>query len=264
MKIRLLLLFLCACLAQRNAAGATPCGNYTVAFYDHGALNSLRPDGQWRGIDTDVVNELARRTGCRLALVLESRVRIWAMLEAGRLDMTVSGIASPARAAYAHFIPYLASRNYVLLSKQVDAQVQSLEALAANPRYKVAAVKSFQHGPTLDAWLARLRAEGRVYDAVDVTALMRLLMIGRVHAVIALQTSWAPWRAETAAAGLRVMDWAQQDQVIGSLVLSRKRVPDATVALFARTIEEMRQDGTLEAIFARHMGAELAPAMLRY
>ncbi|MES2319881.1 MAG: transporter substrate-binding domain-containing protein [Pseudomonadota bacterium] len=264
MKTRFVLPFLCACLWQASAAAAAPCGSYTVAFYDHGALNSLQADGHWRGIDTDVVNELARRTGCQLTLVLESRVRIWTMLKSGRLDMTVSGIATPERETYAQFIPYLASRNYVLLSKEVEPNVQSLEALAADTRYKVAAVKSFRHGPTLDAWLATLRAQGRVYDAVDVTALMRLVKSGRVHAVIALETSWVPWRAETAAAGLRVMDWAPMDPVIGGLVLSRKRIPGDTVILFANALAAMRRDGTLEAIFVRHMGAAQAPAMLRY
>jgi polar amino acid transport system substrate-binding protein len=51
---------------------------------------------------------------------------------------------------------------------------------------------------------------------------------------------------------------------VGCLVVSRTRVPQATVELFTRTIAAMRQDGTLEAIFARHMGAELAAAMKRY
>jgi polar amino acid transport system substrate-binding protein len=249
---------------QAHAVAAAPCGSYKVAFYDHGALNSLQVDGHWRGIDTDVVEELARRTGCRLTLGLDSRVRIWTMIEAGKLDITVSGIATPERERFAHFIPYFASRNYVLLSKDVESRVQSLDALAADPRYKVAAIKSFKHGPTLDAWLTALRAQGRVYDAVDFTALMRLAKTGRVHAIIALQTSWVPLRADTAAAGFRIMDWAQKDQVVGCLVVSRTRVPQATVELFTRTIAAMRQDGTLEAIFARHMGAELAAAMTRY
>jgi polar amino acid transport system substrate-binding protein len=264
MTLRLLLSGLLALVVQTHAAAAPPCGSYKVAFYDHGALNSRQADGHWQGIDTDVIAELERRTGCHLPMVLESRVRIWTMMKSGTLDMTVSGIANPEREADAHFIPYFASRNYVLLSRDVDASVQSLDALAADPRYKVAAVKSFRHGPTLDAWLEKLRAQGRVYDAVDFTALMRLVRTGRVQAVIALQTSWVPLQAEAAAAGLRVMDWAQKDLVVGSLVLSRRRVPAPTVALFARTIAAMRQDGTLEAIFARHMGAELAAAMVRY
>ncbi|UUZ48115.1 hypothetical protein LP420_35105 [Massilia sp. B-10] len=80
MTSRLLLIGLLA-LASQTAAAATPCGSYKVAFYDHGALNSRAADGTWHGIDTDVVDELRRRTGCQLTMVLESRVRIWTMLE---------------------------------------------------------------------------------------------------------------------------------------------------------------------------------------
>jgi len=264
MKLRLPLCAVLTLALQTQAGAATPCGSYKVAFYDHGALNSRQADGRWQGIDTDVIEELARRTGCRLVLRLESRVRIWTMMEAGQLDITVSGIATAERKRFAHFIPYFASRNYVLLSKDVDASVQSLDALAADPRYKVAAIKSFKHGPTLDAWLTALRAQGRVYDAVDFTALMRLAKTGRVHAIIALQTSWVPLRADAAAAGFRIMDWAQKDQVVGCLVLSRARVPQATVDLLSQALGAMRQDGTLEAIFARHMGAELGASMARY
>ncbi|UUZ48114.1 hypothetical protein LP420_35100 [Massilia sp. B-10] len=51
------------------------------------------------------------------------------------------------------------------------------------------------------------------------------------------------------------MDWAQKDQVVGCLVISRRRVPEATVALMSQTLAAMRQDGTLEAIFfAPHGG----------
>lgn len=46
--------------------------------------------------------------------------------------------------------------------------------------------------------------------------------------------------------------------------VSKKRVPESTAALFGQTIAAMRQDGTLEAVFARPMRAELAPAMVRY
>ncbi len=261
-KLLTLLLALLTCLLPASAAAGSPCGNYQVAFYDHGALNARQADGHWRGIDTDVVNELARRTGCRLTLVLESRVRIWSMLQAGRLDMSVSGIATPEREVFARFIPYLVARNSVLLSSEVDPQVQSLAALAADPRYRVAVVKGFRHGPVLDAWLNALRAQGRVYQAADFSGVMRLVKNARVHAIVALETSWRPLRADTGAAGLRVMDWAQPEPVVGSLVLSRARIPDATAARLGESLDAMRRDGTLEAIFARYMGAETAATML--
>lgn len=262
LKRRTAFLYLLACLLHLPDAAAAPCGPYKVALYDHGALYSMQADGQWAGIDKDLIAELGRRTGCKFDIVLESRVRIWTMLEAGTLDMTVSGIENPERAQFARFVPYLATRNSVLLHREVPPAVVSLEAFEANPHYKVAAIKSFKHGPTYDAWLERLRAQGRVYDTADFTSLLRLLKIGRVHAVIALPTSWAPRRAELQSASVRVMEWAPKEAVIGGLVLSRKRIPAATAELFGKTIQAMRQDGSLEAIYTRHVGAQLAPTLL--
>jgi polar amino acid transport system substrate-binding protein len=264
LSFRALLVCLFGLLLTGPALAAAPCGPYTVAFYEHGALYRERADGQWTGIDKDVVDELARRTGCRFEYLRESRVRIWTMLAGGQLDMSVSGIDTPERRQHSRFVPYLALRNYVLLGRDVDASIKSFEDFLADPRHKVAAIKSFKHGPLFDAWLDKLRAQGRVHETADFRSLMRLLEIGRVHAVIALQTSWAPMRAQVQAAGWRVMDWAPGEGVVGGLVLSRTRIPLTTVELFAATIAAMRQDGTLEAIAARHVGAELAPGLVQY
>lgn len=243
-------------------AQAAPCGPFTVAFYEHGALYWQRADGSWTGIDKDIVDELARRTGCRFEGQLESRVRIWAMLAAGQLDMSVSGLATAERELHSHFVPYLSSRIYLLVNPSVADTVMSLDDFAADARYKVATVSGFRHGPALDAWLDQLRASGRVHGAADFRSLMRLLEIGRVDAVLALQTSWAPLRSQQRAAGWRAKDWSPRSVLVGGLVLSRKRIPPEVVKLFETTIAAMREDGTILAIATRHVGPELAPTLL--
>src|SRR5471032_2185942 len=64
-------LFLCCALLALPgtglAGGAQPaaCGDISVAFYENGALFYQDGAGAWSGIDKDVVEELARRLGCR-------------------------------------------------------------------------------------------------------------------------------------------------------------------------------------------------------
>ncbi|MET3132406.1 polar amino acid transport system substrate-binding protein [Oxalobacteraceae bacterium GrIS 1.11] len=267
MPIRLLLCCTLICLGATARAGqpvGSACGGeLSVAFYEHGALYYRGADGNWTGIDKDVVDELGRRSGCRLQGLTDSRVRIWAMLKQGRLDMTVSGIPTPERAKFARFVPYMSTRNYVLLSKSVAPAVRSLDAFLAEPSYKVAVIKSFKHGPTYDAWLDQLRAQGRVYETADYQSLMQLFKIGRVQAILSLETSWAPKGRDPKQDG-RAMNWAPKDVVIGALVLSREKVPAETVELFAHTMRAMRADGTLKAIFERHVGPELAAGLLNY
>ncbi|MFM9433327.1 polar amino acid transport system substrate-binding protein [Janthinobacterium sp. CG_23.3] len=254
-----------AAVSQAREPAAPGCGLLSVGFYDHGALHYRGAEGGWTGIDQDVVNELARRSGCRFFPLTESRVRIWAMLQSGALDMTVSGIATPERHKYARFVPYLAARNYLLLPKGVAAKVRNLDEFLADPGYKIGVVKSFKHGPTYDAWLDKLRAQGRVYDVAEYTALIKLLKIGRVQAVLSLATSWGQlFKNPEFSDAFRAMDWAPKDTLVGALVLSRQSVPLETVELFDKHLREMRADGTLRAIFERHVDADLAAGMLNY
>jgi polar amino acid transport system substrate-binding protein len=256
--MRLLTCCLLWCAAALAQAG---CGEITVAYYDHGALYSRDPAGQWHGVDKDVVEELGRRSGCKFKGYVDSRVRIWTSMKSGALDMTVSGIPTPEREKFAHFIPYLGTRNYVLVAK--DVSVRTMDEFLANPALKIAVVRSFLHGEPYESWLEKLRSQGRVYEASDYSGIIRLLQIGRVQAVLALPTSWVPiLRREGMTGDVRIMDWADDQSVIGALVLSRKRIDPATVSVLKKHMKDMLDDGTMKAIYTRHLGAELAPALL--
>lgn len=236
-----------------------------LAFYELGVLYYKTSDGGHAGIDLDVVEELSRRTGLRFQSILESRVRIWTRLANGTLDMSVSGIATPEREQFARFIPYFATRNYVLLRRDLPATAQSPEGFLADPNYKVAVVKSFKHGAGYDRWLDQLRAQGRVREAADFQMVLHLLKIGRVHAVLALPTSWVPaLKQEGMAATIQVQDWWPKDRIVHGLILSRQRIPEASAERMATAIQSMRDDGTLLAIFQRHIGPEFASSLLKY
>lgn len=269
MNFALLKRALCCCLlALSSEALADPpqeAGSISLAFYELGVLYYKTADGGHAGIDQDVVEELSRRTGLRFQSVLESRVRIWTRLANGTLDMSVSGISTPEREQFARFIPYFSTRNYVLLRRDLPAAAQSPQGFLADPSYKVAVVKSFQHGAEYDRWLGQLRAQGRVREAADFQMVLHLLKIGRVQAVLALPTSWVPaLKLEGMAATIHVQDWWPKDRIIHGLILSRQRIPEATVERMAIAIQSMRDDGTLLAIFQRHIGVEFARALLKY
>lgn len=270
MNFALLKRALCCCLLVLSSemALADPpqeAGSISLAFYELGVLYYKTADGGHAGIDQDVVEELSRRTGLRFQPVLESRVRIWTRLANGTLDMSVSGISTPEREQFARFIPYFATRNYILMRRDLPASAQSPEGFLADPSYKIAVVKSFKHGVEYDRWLALLRARGRVREVADFQMVLHLLKIGRVQAVLALPTSWVPaLKQQGMAATVQVLDWWPKDTIVHGLVLSRQRVPEAAVQRMATAIQSMRDDGTLSAIFQRHMGPEMASSLLRY
>lgn len=260
-------ILLCSALLwQASAALAAPaCGTFSAAFYEHGALYHKEADGNWSGIDKDVLDEVAKRSGCSFNTMLDSRIRIWTRLEQGTLDVSVSGIATPEREKFAQFIPYLGTRNYLIVHSSVPPKLHSAAAFAADATLKVAVVKSFKHGPYFDAWLEALRAQGRVYEAADLSAVLNLFKIGRVHAMLALPTSWAGYfKQEKMTEQVRILDFAQKNDVIGGLVLNRQRVPPHAAEAMRKALREMRDDGTLKAIYTRHVGHELASELVNY
>jgi polar amino acid transport system substrate-binding protein len=260
------ILLCCALLWQAPlAVAALACGEYSAALYEHGALYRKEADGHWSGIDKDVLDEVAKRSGCVFHTALDSRVRIWARLEQGTLDVSVSGIATPEREKFAQFIPYLGARNYLIVNKSVPLKHYSGAAFAADPSLKVGVVKGFKHGAYYDEWLAPLRAQGRVYEAADLSAVLNLFKIGRVQAMLALPTSWVGFfKQERMTDQVRILDLAQKNDVIGGLVLSRQRVPPHAVDAMRKALREMREDGTLKAIYVRHVGPELAVDLVNF
>lgn len=259
---RILLAAALACLAGAGSAAAAPCGPLKVAMYEHGALY-YRSGEQWAGIDKDIVEELARRTGCQLRMARDSRIRIWTMLKEGTLDMTMSGIPTPEREGYARFSPYFHSRNMLLLRNEAASGAATLGQVAAQPELKVAVIKGFRHGATYDAWLERLRRQGRVYEAPDYSTLVRLFQHGRVHAILQLNSNVDTLRRDARLAGrFRVLDLVPRENVPGAMVISRL-VDDAAAARLEQALRAMREDGTLKAIMERHVSPERAVAMLR-
>jgi polar amino acid transport system substrate-binding protein len=253
-------------LVHATQTPAAACGPFQVAMYEHGALYFEGDSGQWMGIDKDVVDELARRTGCKLEQTLDSRVRIWAQLAAGTLDMTASGIPTPEREKLAHFLIYLSTRNYLLVERTLPAAARTLAGFLANPEYRVAVVKSFKHGAAYDAWLDQLREQNRVDEVGDQEAVFNLLINGRVHAMLALPTTYTPFLRQAAMAErFAVLDLAANSKpIVAGLVVSRARVPEHAVQLLEKHLLAMRRDGTLVRIYRRYLDAQVARALVRF
>ena len=234
------------------------CGTITLAYYEMGALFYRNDDGKYAGIDKDVVEELARRTNCHFKTSIESRVRIWAQLSGNTLGMSVSGIATPEREKFAQFIPYFSTRNYVLMNKDTPPSAQTMEGFLANPALTVGIVKSFRHGQGYEEWLDKLRAQNRVHEAADFVTVMRLFSGNRVNAVLALPISFQPFLQKNKIVETTlVKDWVATEHNDYSLVVSKSRVSQTQFEALEKALRSMRNDGSLDKIFERHIGDRL-------
>ncbi|MFZ6771613.1 substrate-binding periplasmic protein [Undibacterium sp. SXout7W] len=241
----------------------SPCGSLKLAFYEHGALYYQQQDGSYTGIDKDIVTELEKRTTCRFDTVLESRARIWSQMEKGLIDITMSGIPNPEREKYAMFFPYLSSHNYVLIQKHLTLPSSTPDSFLAETQLKIAVVKSFQHGYKIDDWLDKMRLQKRVIEVADVSTLFRIFKAGRVDAIIALPTTWAQHQAQKEFLyNARVQDWFPVETGTGGMVISKFRVSSQLAMRIEQVLREMHEDGSMEAIFKRHVNADIARLLL--
>ena len=247
-----------------SAIAHAACGPYDVAMYKLGSMyyHDVRTDA-YVGIDKDVVDEVARRTGCTFRPFVESRVRIWAHLADGSLDMSVSGIPTPEREQFARFIIYFKARNYLVVRNDRAARIDSLEAFTADPALRLAIVKSFRHGALYDPWIQTLRAQGRVHEYSDPEIVARMVSLGHADAFLAMPTAWEVLLKRYQLEGkVDFVDASPDDRIAHGLILSRKRVRDEDVQSMKGAIEAMRTDGTLENIFRRHLPSDVAKRIL--
>ena len=241
-------------------AQAPSCGSYHVAFYETGLLYFKGRRDEYVGIDRAVLDEVARRTGCTFEGFMDSRVRTWTALSNGQLDMTVSGIETPQRRAFAIFIPYvLNNRNYLIARNALASRIKSMQDFWNDRSLRLGIVKGFVHGETLDTWIAMLKAEGRVDEVSDLELLAKVFAAGRVDALLTQPAVWPPLLERNHLNGkVQKIDVAPRDSAVLCLVLSRRRVAEGDVERIRLAIEDMRKDGSLEAIFKHYVGADMA------
>lgn len=263
-RVRSVLVALALCLmAFVHPADALACGPYRVTFYELGSLYYKDSNGKYVGYDKDVVNEIARRTGCRFEGVLDSRVRTWAHMADGTLDMTVSGIATPDRQVYAEFIPYVMGRYFLIVSKDLATRVSSARDFEADPTLRLAVVKATKSGDAIDRWVDAMRTAGRVDEYADAEVAVRIFAHGRADAFISQPALWGPLLARNGLEDkVRKIDVAPNETAVGGLVLARKRVAPADVERMRHALDAMNRDGTLEKIYTRYVGPDIARQMV--
>jgi polar amino acid transport system substrate-binding protein len=251
-------------LAQAPATAETP-ADYgcedrpiTLAYYEFGPLYH---DGV--GIDRDVVEELAKRSGCRFETSLKPRAQIWQELQAGTLDMTTSGLRTEARNQFVYFVPYLGLKNVVIAAQSLAGEIQSFDDIVADTHFKIGVVKGFIHGAYFDV---RLKSAGdRVIAYPDQNAIYDALRHGEVQGIVSPAFNYEYFfKAPEERAAFVAIDVSPAPPVAQNMIFSRRRFNDAEINAWTRVFEQMRLDGTLERICRGQVSPEMTRVLLNY
>jgi polar amino acid transport system substrate-binding protein len=206
-------------------------------------------NGEYGGAYTEIVRELARRTGQALEISNCPLKRCLFMLEHGSADIIIGLRETPERRRYLHFLrtPY---RN------RSSDKVFYVQEGRGNSIRDYADLATLRIGTKLGAeYLERFDRDGSLKKepAKDMDINFRKLAIGRLDAVLIPED-----QGEALLAQLRLD--AQIDKAVYRIVdaspraiaISRKSHAAAQLEAFESAMRDMTRDGTLAALYKRH------------
>ncbi len=258
--VRLVLGLLCLLLAAGAARAAGPsCERpISLALHEHGLLYAAQSG---EGIDKDIADEMARRSGCKFGVTVMPRARIWQLIESGALDFSLSGITNEARERFAAFAWYDSNKYYLLVRR--DAGVRTVEEFAARPALRLGVIRGFRYGTSANRMVDQLDAERRVNYATSLEPLYQVLLDKGVQAMIIEPFDYPAVEAGRLREQTTILEF-EDPPVLHGLIMSRTSMPPAQHAAWRSLIDEMRADGTIRRIFEKYFPAELARTMTQF
>ncbi|MEI7430038.1 MAG: transporter substrate-binding domain-containing protein [Betaproteobacteria bacterium] len=212
-------------------------------------------NGEEKGINKDIVEELRKRTGCRFVTQEMSFARIWADLASGDLDMSISGIRSPERDKSLWCASTIASKNYTVIRTALSAKIHSAEDFMSNEKLQFGVVRGYTHGVELDRWLETARKENRVEESASVDVLFEKLKAGRIDAIFSFPFVYRKILLDQKMEGdFVIQDWAPKDKgIIGCIMLNKNRFSENEAKRWQALVRKIHDDGTLKRIFNRYL-----------
>jgi len=216
------------------------------------------------GLDKDVAEELARRSGCAFQFKVMPRRLIWQAMQQGTVDMTLSAAATPARKAFAWAEPYLWVRHMIILRKDVDPAVRSIEDFIAAPGLRLAIGRGYAPGSVYDDLVAQLRNVGRIEDVDDSDRMYAMFRARRFQALLGPKLVYASYLQEDIKAGtVRIEDWGPNaPKAPAHLLMARRQFSADEARRWGAMLKEMTSDGTMLRMVAKYADKAEAEKML--
>lgn len=247
---------LLALLAPASVA-APKCPNRPVRIA-HVELGYYLHDGQ--GLEAELRDELARRSGCRFESLAMPRARSLIELQAGHVDMTLSAVPSAERERMAWFLPYQNGKNYVLMRADTPASLNAVD-FVRDHRLRWGQVRGIPPGPDYDLLVNELTHQRRVEYVTNLTSLFGMFRLARVDAVLATPMVYRQQFSAAEFRKLRRFDWSGSTRSFPvGLLLSRANFDETDAREWAMLLDGIRKDGTLLRMFQRYLPADEAAA----
>ncbi|MBP3500095.1 MAG: ABC transporter substrate-binding protein/permease [Akkermansia sp.] len=197
------------------------------------------------GIDADMVREIAKRNDLELVIEDMAFDSVIAAVQTGKADVAASGITvTEDRKKQIDFTTSYVKADQVIIMRKGDA--------IAGPEDLKGKRIGVQHGTTGDLYVTEnLQEPERFQDGALAVA---SLVTGKIHAVV---LDSAPAEEHVARnKGICILPTALVSEEY-AMAISKSR-PEL-LAMFNRTMAEMKADGTMDTIWARYLDKDGKP-----
>jgi polar amino acid transport system substrate-binding protein len=252
-----LLSILLAPAAMAQAKGGPACPQRPIVFglYEFGGFYRAGA-----GLDKDLAELLAARSGCRFEYKVMMRGRIWQEMQAGSVDMTLSAIATAERKVFAHAVPYLWMKNMIILNKDVSPAIRSPADFIASPNLRLGVARGHFPGKPFDGFVAQLRNIARIDEIDSTEQLYAMFKAGRFQAVLGTQLVYSHYLRDDK---VRIEDWAPAlSREAANLLISKKHFSAEDARRWGLLMKEMQADGSVQRMVQRYLPPEDAARML--
>jgi polar amino acid transport system substrate-binding protein len=259
---QIILTFVCPVLpasAQKTDAPTCPSRPIVMALFEFGNFYHAGS-----GLDKDIADALATRSGCRFELRVMQRQHIWQALQDGTVDMTLTAAAMPERTMFSWAAPYLWMKYVVIIRKDIATPVHSKAEFLAAPDLKLGVGHSFVHGHSYDEFVTQLRNIGRVVEVDDTDRLYKMFRAGRFQALISTQLVYSSYlKDDIQTDTVRVEDWSPgkpKDDI--SLLICKKNFSQDEAKQWGDLMKSISSDGTLLRLLSKYIDQSEAAKML--
>jgi polar amino acid transport system substrate-binding protein len=221
-------------------------------------------DGTMRGMDVEIVRDLAQNAGCNVSFTRGAWKDLLAEMKDGSIDVLMAATVTPDREAYAAFSPAYRRESFVVLTRAADATTLGnldLDKLVKAGKH-IGITDGYYYGDQVTAVIQGDESRSAFVLSPVAELNYTRLVAGELDALID-DPNVAAAIVKRKGLGEQVMR-SSTDITSGdvSFMFSKKTVPAARVSKFNEALVARRGDGSLERLIARYQGGlMIAPAM---
>ncbi len=241
--------------AQQKNGPSCPSRPIVLGLYEFGRFYHAGA-----GLDKDIAEQMAARSGCKFELRVMTRGRIWQDLQGGRVDMTLSASATPERTLFAWATPYIWVKNVMILNKDVDTRIRSSSDFIAAPNLRLGVIRGHFQGKAYAGFISQLRNLDRVEEIDDTERLYAMFKAGRFQAMLGSQLVYSNYFKD---GEVRIEDWEPAGpKGAANLLISKKNFGQEEAKRWADLMKAMASDGSMQRMLSKYMDPADAAKML--